>query len=67
LGLLGLRDGCTKYIYEMESGRSRMFDLCRDPDERVDISSSSRNRATQYRERLEQWSAAQVGRVNPVR
>jgi arylsulfatase A-like enzyme len=63
LGLLGLRDGCTKYIYEMESGRSRMFDLCRDPDERVDISSSSRNRATQYRERLKRWSAAQVGRV----
>ena len=67
LGLLGLRDGCTKYIYEMESGRSRMFDLCRDPDERVDISSRSRNRAAQYRERLERWSAAQVGLVNPAR
>jgi arylsulfatase A-like enzyme len=63
LGLLGLRDGCFKYIYEMESSRSRMFDVCRDPDERIDISASSRNRISQYRARLERWSAAQVGRV----
>jgi lipoteichoic acid synthase len=63
LGLLGLRDGCTKYIYEIESRRSRMFDLCRDPDERVDISPGHEGRATQYRERLKRWSAAQVGLV----
>jgi phosphoglycerol transferase MdoB-like AlkP superfamily enzyme len=63
LGLLGLRDGCTKYIYEMESDRSRMFDVCRDPDERDDIASTSGSRSAQYRELLKRWSAAQVGRV----
>jgi lipoteichoic acid synthase len=63
LGLLGLRDGCTKYIYEMESSRSRMFDVCRDPEERDDISSGLSNRASKYRELLERWSAAQVGQV----
>ena len=63
LGLLALRDGCAKYIYEMESDRSRLFDVCRDPDERVDIASTSGSHAVQYRELLKRWSAAQVGRV----
>ena len=65
LGLLGLRDGCIKFIHEMESNRSRMFDVCRDPDERIDISSGQRSRAAHYREILEGWSAAQVARVTP--
>jgi arylsulfatase A-like enzyme len=63
LGLLGLRDGCMKYIYEIESTRSRMFDVCRDPDERTDIGADGARRAVQYRDRLTHWSAAQVGRV----
>ena len=63
LGLLGLRDGCTKYIYGLESGRSKMFDLCRDPDERGDLAAGRPDRAARYRERLRQWSAAQVARI----
>ena len=63
LGLLGLRDGCFKYIYEMESNRSRMFNVCGDPNELVDIAARSPERAKQYRERLELWSAAQVGQL----
>ena len=63
LGLLGLRDGCLKDIYELESRRSRMFDVCRDPDERTDLASQFADRAAMYRERLQQWSADQVARV----
>ena len=35
LTYLGLRDGCLKYIHEVESGRDRIFDLCSDPDEKT--------------------------------
>ena len=31
LGLLGLRDGRWKFIYEIGSGRAELFDLDRDP------------------------------------
>lgn len=60
LGLLGLRDGCIKDIYELESGRSRMFDICADPDERTDLAAGMASRAAEYRDRLKGWSAAQV-------
>jgi len=33
LGLLGLVRAAPNYIHELESGRSRMFDVCRDPAE----------------------------------
>jgi arylsulfatase A-like enzyme len=59
LGLLGLRDGPRKFIYEMESGRGRMFDLARDPGEARDISDSFRERANWYARDLRNWSAAQ--------
>ncbi|MBI3263667.1 MAG: hypothetical protein HYZ58_11035 [Acidobacteria bacterium] len=66
LGLLGLRDGCLKYVYEMESGRSKIFDLCDDPDERADLAPGLgilADRAARYRGRLLEWSAAQVARL----
>jgi arylsulfatase A-like enzyme len=63
LGLLGLRDGCTKYIHEMESGRSRMFDLCRDPSEQDDLAAQRAAEAGRYRDRLRRWIAAEVARV----
>jgi lipoteichoic acid synthase len=59
LGWLGLRDGCWKYQFEIDSGRSWLFDVCRDADETVDRSADQRARARAYRERVEQWSAAQ--------
>ena len=37
LGLLGLRDGRWKLIHELESGRSRLYDLEDDPEEREDL------------------------------
>jgi arylsulfatase A-like enzyme len=60
LGLLGARDGCVKFVYEMESRRSRMFDLCQDPDETTDISARQPALAAAYRDRLTRWIAAQV-------
>jgi arylsulfatase A-like enzyme len=66
LGLLGLRDGCLKYIYELEVGRSKAFDLCRDPNERIDLAPSLGGRVSLYRERLTAWSAAEVARVRQV-
>lgn len=63
LGLLGLRDGCFKYIHELESGRGRLFDLCRDPEERVALSHGAGDRTAAYRDRLRDWSAAQVARI----
>jgi arylsulfatase A-like enzyme len=63
LGLLGLRDGCMKYIHELESGRSRLFDMCADPGERTNIAARHPEQVAAYRERVRGWSAAQVARV----
>ena len=43
IGWLGLADGCWKYLYEMDSGRSRLFDVCDDPGETRDRAMSSRS------------------------
>jgi glucan phosphoethanolaminetransferase (alkaline phosphatase superfamily) len=63
LGLLGLRDGCAKFVFEIASKRSSLFDICRDPDERVDASLGRPDAVRRYRERLLRWSAAQVSAV----
>jgi lipoteichoic acid synthase len=67
LGLLGLRDGCTSVIYEIETRRSRMYDLCVDPRQEHDIAAAHAARAAVYREHLLRWSAAQVARVTAGR
>ena len=59
LSLMGLRDGCWKYIYELESARSKLFDLCADEAETTDLSSVYPGRVTVYRAHLLRWSAAQ--------
>jgi len=58
LGLLGLRDGRLKYIYEIESGRSRLFDLQSDPRELRDISAADASAARWYRDRVRAWIAS---------
>jgi arylsulfatase A-like enzyme len=63
LGWLGLRDGCHKYLYEIGSRRSKLFDVCRDPDERTDVSPDEAGRVARYRDRVERWAAAQRERV----
>ena len=59
VGLLGLRDGPRKFIYELDSGRSRLLDLEKDPQEKMDLSSRYTGDARWYTQDLRSWSAAQ--------
>jgi hypothetical protein len=59
LGLLGLRDGRWKFIHQLESGRSKLFDLENDPQELIDLCQQQSRLCQLYRERLLKWSAAQ--------
>ena len=63
LGWLGLRDGCWKFIFEVEARRGRLYDLCQDPGERTDRSTQEPERVDVYRERLEQWARARRAQV----
>ena len=59
LGFMGLRDGCLKYVYEIESRRSKLYNLCNDPNETIDLAHAFPERLSFYRKRLERWSGAQ--------
>jgi hypothetical protein len=59
LGLLGLRDGHWKFVYEIGSGRTRLFDLERDPKEMSDLSAHEAARASWYGQVLRGWCSAQ--------
>lgn len=59
IGLLGLRDGDWKLVHELETGRSRMFDLRIDPEEQHDLSEFHVERTQVYRNHLLHWAAAQ--------
>ena len=59
LGLLGLRDGRWKFVYELESGRAKLFDLATDPGEKKTLAKQEPERVKAYRERVESWAAAQ--------
>jgi arylsulfatase A-like enzyme len=63
LGLLGLRDERWKFIYEIGSGRARLFDLERDPRERSDVSSREAARVSWYGQVVRGWSNAQKGYI----
>ena len=59
LGLLGLRDGPWKFVYELESGRAKLFDLERDPREISDLSTREAVRTSWYGEAVRGWCSAQ--------
>jgi hypothetical protein len=59
LSLMGLRDGGWKFIYELDSGRSKLFDVRQDAAELNDLSQLHPERVTAYRSLLTRWSAAQ--------
>ena len=63
LGWLGLRDGCWKFQFEVEAARSKLFDVCRDPDEQVNRAAEEPARVHAYRQRVTQWSVAQQALV----
>jgi phosphoglycerol transferase MdoB-like AlkP superfamily enzyme len=59
LGFLGLRDGRWKFIYELESGRAKLFDLSIDRKETKNLAVQEPERVQAYRTRLQSWAAAQ--------
>jgi phosphoglycerol transferase MdoB-like AlkP superfamily enzyme len=59
LSLMGLRDGCWKYIHELDTGRSKLFNLCLDPGELKDVSPAHPQRVAAYRSHVVRWSAEQ--------
>lgn len=59
LGLLGLRDGSWKFIYELDSRHPQLFDLRTDPQEKQDLAPRFPGRAATYLETLKRWAAAQ--------
>jgi glucan phosphoethanolaminetransferase (alkaline phosphatase superfamily) len=59
LGLLGLRDGNWKFIYEIESARCKLFNLNDDPAEMTNLAEAQPQRCENYRNRLLNWAAAQ--------
>jgi phosphoglycerol transferase MdoB-like AlkP superfamily enzyme len=59
IGWLGLADGCWKYLYELDSKRSRLFDVCADPGETRNRANEHPDRATAYRDRVIAWASAQ--------
>jgi len=59
LGLLGLYDSCWKMIFETDSRRSRLYDVCVDPSETQDLSAKEEARVAAYRASLERWIYAQ--------
>ena len=59
IGWLGLTDGCWKYLYEIDSRRSRLFDVCSDPGETVDRAAEHQSQVVAYRDRVIAWAGAQ--------
>ena len=57
--LLGLRDRDWKMIHELETGRSRLYDLRTDPEERHDLSKLYAERTEVYRDHLLRWASGQ--------
>jgi arylsulfatase A-like enzyme len=63
LGLLGLRDGRWKCVYECESGQTWLYDLQEDAEERHDLAAEFPERVEAYRDQLRRWAAAQKYRI----
>jgi len=59
MGILGLRDGPWKFIYEIEPGRAKLFNLDHDPTESANLAARDPARASWYRQVVRGWSGAQ--------
>ena len=59
LSLLGLLDGPWRFIHELDSGRSKLYDLRKDPQERTDLSDRQVEQVRWYTQELRTWSSAQ--------
>jgi hypothetical protein len=59
LGLLGLRHGRWKYIYETDTGRSRLFDLDADPSELTNVADRQPDLVREYEREVVGWGRTQ--------
>jgi hypothetical protein len=66
LGLLGLRDGPWKFVYELNSKRVKLFDLDHDPGELSDISAHYPAQISWYSQTVRAWSSAQQRHIAPA-
>jgi hypothetical protein len=66
LGWAGLRDGCWKFLHEVEGRRSKLFDVCLDSRETRDRAGEQPMRAAAYRERVLGWLAANRAAMQPA-
>ena len=57
--LVGLREERWKFIYEFESGRSSLFDLESDPQERINLRARFPERTRFYESHVKAWIAAE--------
>jgi hypothetical protein len=57
--LVGMREGRWKFIHEIESGRSVLFDLECDPGETLDLGSAFPALTRACESRVKAWVAAQ--------
>ena len=55
LGWLGLRDGCWKYLLQVDARRSSLYDVCKDAGEQQNLAAIEATRVTTYRDRVEAW------------
>jgi arylsulfatase A-like enzyme len=62
LGFLGLYDSCWKMIFETDSLRSSLYDVCLDPQERQNLSGRNQDRVNAYRATLERWISQNSGK-----
>ena len=56
-------DGSLKFIYELRSGRSKLFDIDQDPQETIDRRDDYAAQARWYEQNLTNWSASQKQRL----
>src|SRR4029079_19293308 len=63
IGWLGLVDGCSKYLYDVDSGRSRLFDVCVDPGETQDTAAANPQRVFVYKDRVAAWATGHKTRL----
>lgn len=63
LGLLGLRDGPWKFIAENGSSRAELYDLSRDPREKINLAAQRAVFVTGYGAIVRRWAATQRNKI----
>lgn len=57
---LGLRDGPYKFIHQVQTGRTELYDLSQDPRERMNLAGQHPELVAQYVAHMDHWYARQL-------